>query len=148
MTPSDYAAWYGAAIATVVLVWDVVKWVRSGPRIIVQAMAGSASYQIDQIIGKDITLVRIANNGDSATTLSTWRFLYRPKGFLQEKQAVAMDDTIVGHNQTPKMIAPGEVWQGVAREPPNFAHLIQSGRVFVALNFSHRSTEVHVRMRG
>jgi hypothetical protein len=31
---SDVAAWWGAVLATVVFAWDVYKWAKSGPRVV------------------------------------------------------------------------------------------------------------------
>ena len=40
MKITDWAAWWGAIIATLVLVWDMYKWKRSGPIINVSASLG------------------------------------------------------------------------------------------------------------
>ena len=33
MNPTEIAAWWGAGVATLVLLWDVYKWVTLGPRV-------------------------------------------------------------------------------------------------------------------
>jgi len=40
MKVTDLANWWGAFIATLVLVWDMYKWKRSGPIINVSASPG------------------------------------------------------------------------------------------------------------
>jgi len=40
MTPSDYAAWYAAVVATAALLWEIVRYFREGLRLKASARAG------------------------------------------------------------------------------------------------------------
>ena len=37
MEASEIAAWWGATIATLVLLWDIFKWKRAGPVVTISA---------------------------------------------------------------------------------------------------------------
>lgn len=40
MDGTDIAAWWGAITATVVLCWDVYKWIMSGARVRIEVRSG------------------------------------------------------------------------------------------------------------
>jgi hypothetical protein len=72
MTASDYAAWYGAVVATLVFTWDLIKWRRSGPQIKAEAHASWRSFGVDEIEGDNLTVVKATNVGDRPTTISSF----------------------------------------------------------------------------
>jgi len=49
MSMSEYAAWYGALVATTLLIWDVIKWVKAGPSI-------KATVSTGQKLTNDVTV--------------------------------------------------------------------------------------------
>jgi hypothetical protein len=63
-TASDYAAWYGAFVATCVAGWDVYRYLASGARL--KATAQFESCPPDESI---LLIADIYNRGDSETTL-------------------------------------------------------------------------------
>ena len=81
MTASDIAAWWGAALATVVFLWDIYKWATSGPRLVVRAfpnMVSAGSYWEAQ--GQLSIFVEAINRGDKLTTLTNIAvFAYRSR---------------------------------------------------------------------
>lgn len=72
MNITDFAAWWGAVIATLVLAWDIYKWKKSGPLIEVSA---SPNMQIlggmpDSLSGKTYVAVEVRNTGKGKTTVT------------------------------------------------------------------------------
>jgi hypothetical protein len=52
MSGTDIAAWWGAVIATAVLIWDIYKWRTAGPRIALDVRSGM-KFLNDPARGKD-----------------------------------------------------------------------------------------------
>ena len=72
MTASDWAAWWGAVIATVVLAWDAYKWNKSRSNIRVSASPNMQS--LNELIGRleddKYIFVEVVNNGNKGTTIT------------------------------------------------------------------------------
>lgn len=69
---SDYAAWWGAIVASIVFVWEIVKYARQGPRLRITARPNMIQIPPDAIAG-DVNwiCVEVVNVGDQGTTLTT-----------------------------------------------------------------------------
>ena len=151
MTPSDYAAWYAAVVATGVLIWDVVKWKKGGPQIKAEAFAGWESYGVSEMEGKSLTLVKATNVGDLPTTLSSWGMYWYPEGVSVKKKearkAFVMQGGLAGLGQVPKKLEPGDVWSGVASEDDQYNDMLRTGQLFMALGFSHTDKEILVSVK-
>ena len=88
-SPTEIAAWWGAAIATLVLGWDVDKHVRSGPRLRVRANPNMeiVGYEVklglmETVLPKGTKLIHVdvTNVGDQPTTLTHFVFFaYRSR---------------------------------------------------------------------
>jgi hypothetical protein len=123
MTLTDAAAWLGAATGTLALVWDVIKWLRSGARLHVVVLTG-----MHQLVGTKIgavqvpgvfVTVRVANVGDQAATISgivldcysSWFARLR-----REPSVKFMPSLCGGLAQLPYMISPGAQWDGEIKQ--------------------------------
>ena len=63
MTPTDVAAWVGAITGSLVLLWDVFKWVLSGVRIRVSAAPNMTAYgSAAALLGMKTCIVVEASN--------------------------------------------------------------------------------------
>lgn len=72
MNASDVAAWWGAIIATLVLVWDVFKWRKSRFSIKVSASPNMSSLNpLKEKLEDDKNIfVEVVNRGDKVITLT------------------------------------------------------------------------------
>jgi len=76
---SEFAAWWGAVVATAVFGWEVFKWLRSGPRIRISvAREPGALHPVVSLAGDVIRMrvrhdyrLGVANVGDSPTTITS-----------------------------------------------------------------------------
>src|SRR6266702_2994411 len=71
LSASDWAAWWGAILATIVFAWEIVKWFRAGPRLRVRT---APEMQMEDGCGglspeKYITF-SVVNVGDAPTTVT------------------------------------------------------------------------------
>lgn len=152
MTIAEIAAWYAATVSTTVLVWDVIKWSRTGPRINAVAYAGWESYGIPETDGQTLLFVKLTNVGDRATTLTSWGMYWYPKsGRLIAKnrlKSFVVPGGLAGLGEIPKKLDPGDVWTGVARETPDYNEARKAGRVVIALGFSHQEKEIQIELNS
>lgn len=123
MSLSEIAAWWGAIIATLLLMWDVYKWRRSGARIHVRVgtdflLVGSKSGSA--LEGEQtFACITVVNEGDLPATINMacgayfptllHRWIRRIRGsthFL-----VTLDQDL--GSRVPQVVGPGEQWTGV-----------------------------------
>ena len=150
MTASDYAAWYGAVVATALLIWDIVKWTKAGPQIKAEARAGWRTFGFEEEDGHDVTFVKATNIGDRPTTITSWGLYWQPTGVSKhdKKQwkAFIIKGGLVGSGEIPKKLEPGDVWTGISKETDEFRHMLVNGKLFIALGFSHAEKETIVEV--
>ena len=152
MNASDYAAWYAAVVATLVLIWDVVKWRKGGPQIRAKARAGWRSFNIPSLEGQDLTIVTVTNVGDRATTITHMGFHWVPSNVSikdkEKRKSFIVPGGLGGFGEIPKKIEPGEIWTGLINENVEFKKMLVSGKSVVMLAFSHSEEEVLVDIEG
>ncbi len=117
-TASDYAAWWGATIASFAFVWNIVVAVRSGARVRVRANPNMKVYPEQPITGdKTYISVTAVNHGTSATTIthfcgfharSFWDLMRGNKQYFIVTTHPGLGKTV------PFVIAPGEEWSSLA----------------------------------
>jgi len=80
---TNIAAWWGAVIATFVIIWDIYKWTHSGPIINVtaspnmQAVGNFSNRESD----KDYISIIVTNTGNIKTTIThlvVFYYKYKP----------------------------------------------------------------------
>jgi len=74
---SDYEAWWGAIIATLALIWNIIVAIRSGPHISVRAIPNMKIFPIDSIT-KDKTYISVTaiNRGNAPITITHFLDFY------------------------------------------------------------------------
>lgn len=148
---TDFVAWYAAFVATAVLLWDIVKYYRSGPQISGEARAGMESYGIPDTEGKSLTTVRLTNTGDRPTTLLSWGFYYYPAGASlddkESRQSFIVKGGLAGVGELPKKLGPGDIWDGVMLENGNYDQMLDDGTLMFGFGFSHTQQEVLIKIQ-
>ena len=118
-TDLDPIAIYAAIVATVVLLWDIVKWIKSGPKVILNCYTGRELYGaeglLSQFAGKTLTHIKVQNRGSKATTLNNvivkhyknnWDRIYKKP----DHQGIIANPKIT--QDFPCSLAPGDEWSG------------------------------------
>lgn len=77
---TDHVAWYAAGVSTIVLLWDIYKWIKSGPKLNIKAVANMSHIIFAEIEEKSI-FVEVTNTGTAGTTI-THLIVYRYKNRL------------------------------------------------------------------
>jgi hypothetical protein len=103
---SDYAAWWGAIVATIVFVWELVKWRSSGPR-----LQGTVFQRSDEP-ALDFSLI-VSNTGDRPATIQDVRLRCFERRLLLLKREFELGDSydLSGNDAPPLTLQPGDLWQ-------------------------------------
>lgn len=130
MTASDIAAWWGATIATLVFLWELFKWTRSGPRLAVTATPNTIEVSARRRGKTSNILVKVINRGDQATVLTHlvgYVYQDRVHHLLRRKpQSFAVVNNGMGP-QLPFRIEPGGRWTGGLDEQDLLEKFSKSG---------------------
>jgi len=148
-TWTDIAAWVALVISLVVLAWDVFKWWRIGPRIVIKAKPNMV--QVPKVLttpGTNI-FVEVCNNGDAITTLkklgifhydSFYKWIFRKASY----QAVVPNPN--PEFPIPRVIETGKIWQGFMDQEP-VEGMLRSGWFYVWCDCSHSKRLIKVRVK-
>jgi len=102
MSSSDIAAWWGAILATVVFAWELIKWFKTAPVLVIRVQM--LESRIDGVYGKFFAL-EVANVGNQTTTLSS----VSAKAMCQTIEATRVE---FGGDSLPKKMEPSDIWRG------------------------------------
>lgn len=135
------AAWWGAVIATLLLLWDVYKWARSGARLRVSANANMELFGVYPVATPDHSyiFVEAVNTGKQPTTIThfvarhysslIWQLLRKPSSnFFIPNNAFG--------SSVPHVLAPGERWTGGVDQTNYEERFGRKGRLFVGVYHS------------
>ncbi len=147
---STIAAWWGAIIATSVLVWDVYKWKRRGPNVVIRVQGDMTCMQGSEAIpGKWIT-TRVANVGDGPTTLESLGLLYYRNlwSWIRRKPDQSFWTQAPGFSQQlPFKLESGATWDGRGEQTPDLIAKANDGYLFCSVLHSSSKRPVTCRVR-
>lgn len=151
---TEYAAWWGAILATLVFLWDIYKWRKAGPQVVIevgcdQSIVGSPKHK-----GKKFVLVSANNRGERPTTLTglglRW---YSSKRERRRRNAEKSFAVIAETSQAlPFHLQPGELWQGLFDQTEDVATMARDGLLFCEVYCTHTdrapAAQLHARPPG
>jgi len=150
ITITDILAVWGAAVATLVLIWDIYKWAKSGPRIVLHACPDMKVIGVNEV-SEDKTWVSVdaANIGDRPTTITTLGTRYYPSWFEKlrnkPKYSTVVPSPLSG--RLPYKLGPGERWSGCFEQDRFEEEVYQGGILVVELYTSHAKSPNKVRVK-
>lgn len=146
---TQFLAWWGAIIATAVLLWDVHKWWRTGPQIRMMAQGNMRAMGDPELEGRPLIIVHATNIGDRATTLESmwldwyenwWRYYIRRK---TDRHYLIKNP---GRERSfPYRLEVGERWDGIADQSGEIADHAKEG--YWVCNLSHACSKCPVKAR-
>ena len=156
MIDSAIAAWWGAIIATVVLVWDVVKWSRDKPRVRISTSMpvsywDSESIEETTLDGKVVEKLKsychieIINRGNVPTTIVSVCCSNKPgEGMVEHSNH---DIFIHDGNRLPHVLGAGQLWS--CRIPESGVKNIsrQHKDAYVKVRLSHRDGFIYAKVK-
>ena len=138
MTPTDVAAWVGAITGSLVLLWDVFKWVLSGVRIRVSVAPNMTAYgSAAALLGmKTCIVVEASNVGQAKTTITHvvgFHYTSPAHKFLRRKplKSIVVLDPKPG--AVPHELDVGERWLGMMEQNEEIEELSRNGALYVGV---------------
>lgn len=135
LTGTDCVAWWGAIVATGVLIWDVYKWKSSGARLRLKVQAGMKMLGDPAREQETWVTVRVTNVGNQPTTITTvglrhyaswWDYVRRKpaKSFIIPQPSLS-------HQTLPHVLDVGQEWLGGAVQTCDIETMAEDGRLVI-----------------
>lgn len=130
-TITDIVAWWGAIIATTVLLWDIYKWKTAGAKI--RLLVQSGMQMIGDPQRENLTLVtsRVTNIGDRPTTITTIGFKYYKNRWQKIRnkpsQAYVVPNPAFNHQVLPYILEVGQEWLGGTNQTEDLEKMAKEG---------------------
>lgn len=116
MTSTEIAAWWGAIIASVVLLWDIYKWKKQGPKLVMRLSPNMQVGGDPSREGKTWVSVTVSNIGDRPTTIKGVGMEYYTswiKRILNRAETAAIFPNPNDGFPLPRVLNPGDEWCGL-----------------------------------
>jgi hypothetical protein len=141
-------AWWGAILASIVFLWDVFKWLTSGPKIRLTIQTNMQTINNPLFDGEKIIFAEVVNTGPP-TTITNLSFSWYPD--LLSKIKRRPQKAFVSHNPSPAqplpfLLAQGVLWQGMTTQDSAIEELASNGRLYCYLYCSHRKKPIERRV--
>lgn len=113
---SEIAAWWGAIVSSVVLLWDIYKWKHQGPRLVMRLSPNMQVWGDPSREGKTWVSVTVSNVGDRPTTIKGVGIVYY-KSWLTRLRNRAENKAVFPKPSDdfplPLVLNPGDEWGGL-----------------------------------
>lgn len=145
----EIVAWWGAIVATIVLLWDIYKWKKAGPRIKFKVRSGMIVIGDPERDNQAFISVEATNTGDRPTTITNIVVQHYNTYFAMLRHKPS--NTMIMNNPSPSrplpyVLNPGSVWQGLAPQTPEIEALALDGYLVCGLCHSHSDKEIDRRI--
>ena len=149
--PSDYAAWWGAIIASLAFLWNIVVAICSGARVCVRVTpdirvypSGPPTYESDYV---SVTAVNVGN-GPTTITHCAGYYTKNVLGIFLKKhrQPFMINVNTATGGGIPFVLAPGTEWANLADQ----AFLLEragKGRVYLGIIHNQAKSPVYKRVK-
>ena len=153
MDTTKVLAWWGAGLSSVMFLWDIVKYLRLGPKLRFNVMAGRVLSN-----GPKTTFIQteVTNCGDRPTTLTNIAIAYFEKQWswarlrnVPTKIEVLINPNIPDSNVSqplPCELKPGGVWRGLTAQEPQLELWATNGVLYFDLYHSHNVKPMRKRV--
>lgn len=149
---SAIAAWWGASIATVVLLWDAYKWKRAGAVVLLRVKGDMRRLEGTEPTPGLWLMFTAANVGDRPTTLENLHLDFYRNWWQRVRNRPDQSYLIKNPGLTEKFpckLEPGATWTGICKQNAQATELVRDGYVKCCLHHSSagRPVTCPVRLR-
>jgi len=150
-TPSDYAAWWGAIIASLALVWNIIHTLRSGARLRVTVSPDMRIYPPQPPTNdNDYISIKAVNVGTGPTTITHCLGYYTKSiwGLVKksERQHFIVNITPDTGNDIPFVLGPGAEWSNIAAQDKLF-EAAGNGIIYIGIVHNQRRKAIYKRIK-
>jgi len=149
LTGIEIVAWWGAIVATIVLLWDIYKWKTAGPRIRFIVRSGIIIVGDLDREGQTFISTEATNIGDRPTTITNLVVQHYETylTMLRHKPSRSMIVNNPSASQPlPYVLNPGCVWHGLSLQTSEIEALARNGYLVCGLCHSHSDKEIDRRI--
>ncbi|MCH7888872.1 MAG: hypothetical protein IIA00_06295 [Proteobacteria bacterium] len=130
----DPVAFYAAIVATAILIWDVVKWLRSGARVQLRVSSDMKTFNDPdpRRKGKTYIIGVVTNTGSSPTTITHLATAYYKNRWDQLRRKFSFRGIIIiaqaaNHLPLPHVLKVGEEWSGMIEQDDEVVRMAKNG---------------------
>ena len=151
LTTTDIVAWWGAIIATSVLLWDIYKWKTSGPKLRMMVSGNMKTINIPSSEGKSVIMAQVDNIGTGETTITKFGFVYYETWlrFILKKPSKGMfiaRPSPCDVHPLPHVLRPGGRWAGFAIQDETIEKMARNGFLICEVYYSSRGKPIQKRV--
>jgi len=142
-------AWWGAVLATIVVLWDVFKWRRTGPRIRMSVRPDMRGVGEPELEGRTLILVSATNVGERPTTLESLTYVWYPTWWhrLRRKRDKKFFVENPGlQHPFPCKLEVGERWDGRVNQTEQMVEMARTGHLMCELHHACAKRPVAKRL--
>ena len=148
---SDYAAWWGAIVASLALTWNIIQTIRAGARIEVVITPNMKVYPPQPPTNdNDYIAVKAVNRGTGPTTITHCAGFYTNSrwGLIKksERQQFVINISPETGTKIPFVLEPGAEWNNLAAQADLFK-MSGSGYLYLGIYHNQRSKPVYKRVK-
>ncbi|HHG3514806.1 TPA: hypothetical protein ACPV0E_001724 [Vibrio parahaemolyticus] len=146
MSISEIAAWWGAIVASIVLIWDVYKWKTDGPMLNVLLAPNMKTFgdpERDDMTWVSITVTNVGSRPTTLKSVGMWYHKDRMSYWRKKVQHAAIFPNPNKQFPLPFVLKPGEEWIGLLPQDRLYEDIKdKSGCMTIWLSHSHSSKPV------
>ena len=137
LTSTDIVAWWGAILATTVLVWDIYKWKTSGSKLRLLVQTGMKLMGDPETEDDTFVTFKVTNIGDRPTTITVVGFKYY-KSWLDKyrnktDKAFVIPNPQFNHQVLPYILEVGQEWMGGTKQTDDVIDMAKNGYLILEL---------------
>jgi hypothetical protein len=149
---TSFVAWWGAIVATLVFLWDIYKWAKSGPSIVVSAQPNmKTSVGAPQnLSGTNYVVVEAVNKGNKKTTITqlvSYHYSSIIKRILKKPSATFIVPDTGLAQRLPHVLEPGERWMGIIEQSKDLEKMTGQGYLYCGIYHALKARPVLQRVR-
>ena len=148
---SDYAAWWGAIIASLALLWNIVTAIRDGPKINTRVNPNMQYFpEDDHTAGKKYICLTATNVGRYTVTVTSYCGYYANslrEIIMRKQQHFIVNVTRELSSPLPHVLEPGTQWKGMLDQGGFYEENSAPKYLFVGIAHSHSKKVKYVRVR-
>lgn len=151
MTASDAAAWWGAIVASVVLLWDIFKWRVSQVNLRISAHPNMRAVTHTGKFDDDLNIfLEVVNNGNKTTTITHLIVKHHRNTLDRLRGKASMQGIVALPSDTqplPFELEPGKRWVGLIDQKDVEAKASTTGYFYCGIIHTASKKERLVRVK-